>query len=79
LIGSRSNRDAIGATVRAGNQWNQLTSSAGYASSSLAPVHFGLGSQTVVPTIVIQWPSGIVQKLRDVKADQQLIVREPPR
>jgi hypothetical protein len=79
LIGSRSNRDAIGATVRAGNQWNQVTSSAGYASSSLTPVHFGLGSQTVVPELVVQWPSGIVQKIRDVKADQRLIVREPAR
>jgi hypothetical protein len=56
-----------------------LTSSAGYASSSLAPVHFGLGSQPVVPVLTIQWPSGIVQKLRDVKANQQLIVREPAR
>jgi hypothetical protein len=79
LIGSRSNRDAIGATVRAGNQWNQLTSSAGYASSSLAPVHFGLGSQAVVPELTIQWPSGVVQKIRDVKSDQRLIVREPAR
>jgi hypothetical protein len=70
LIGSRSNRDAIGATVHAGNQWNQVTSSAGYASSSLAPVHFGLGSQAVVPALTIQWPSGVVQKLRDVKGDQ---------
>jgi hypothetical protein len=79
LIGSRSNRDAIGATVRVGNQWNQLTSSDGYASSSLAPVHFGLGSQAVVPALTIQWPSGIVQKLRDVRADQRLTVREPAR
>jgi enediyne biosynthesis protein E4 len=79
LIGSRSNRDGIGAIIRAGNQWNQLTSSAGYASSSLAPVHFGLGSQAVVPELIIQWPSGSVQKLRDVRAEQQLIVREPAR
>ena len=79
LIGSRSNRDGIGAIVRAGNQWNQLTSSAGYASSSLAPVHFGLGLQTVVPELIIQWPSGSVQKLRDVRADRQLIVHEPAR
>jgi hypothetical protein len=79
LIGSRSNRDAIGAVVRIGSQWNQLTSSAGYASSTLGPVHFGLGSQAVVPAIVIQWPSGTVQKLSNVRADQRLIVTEPPR
>jgi hypothetical protein len=79
LIGSRSNRDAIGAVIRVGNQWNQLTSSAGYASSSLVPVHFGLGPQAIVAALTIQWPSGIVQKLRDVRADQRLIVREPAR
>jgi hypothetical protein len=79
LIGSRSNRDAIGAIVRAGNQWNQMTSSTGYASASLAPVHFGLGAQSSIPEVTIEWPSGVVQKLRDVKADQRLTVREPAR
>src|ERR1700686_1782373 len=51
LIGTSSNRDAIGAIVRTGNQWNQMTTSAGYASSSLAPVHFGLGRQSVIPEL----------------------------
>ena len=77
LIGSRSNRDGIGAQVRAGNQWNQETSATGYASSSLAPVHFGLGPQALVPLIRIDWPSGAVQELRNVKANQRLVVREP--
>src|SRR5262249_15145732 len=77
LVGTRSNRDAIGAVVHAGNQWNQRTSSAGYASSSLAPVHFGLGAQTIVPVIEITWPDGAVQQLRNIRADQTIRVTEP--
>jgi hypothetical protein len=76
LVGARSNRDAIGAEVHIGNQWNEMTSSVGYASSALAPVHFGLGAQASAPDLEITWPSGIVQRLRDVKADQVLTVRE---
>lgn len=76
LIGSTSNRDAIGSEIRIGRQWNQVTSSTSYASSVLAPVHFGLGSQTEIPDIAITWPNGAIQHLRDVKADQVLTVRE---
>ncbi len=66
----------IGALVNIGEQWNQMTSAVGYASSVLAPVHFGLGPQTNVPDVAITWPNGKVQHLRDVKADQVLTVRE---
>ena len=79
LIGGRSNRDAIGARVRAGSQWNHQSSAGGYASSTLVPLHFGLGSQSVVPKIEIEWPSGTHQELRDVKAGQIVTVREPAR
>ena len=44
LVGKASNRDGLGARVRVGSQWNQMTSSVGYASSSVDAVHFGLGS-----------------------------------
>jgi hypothetical protein len=77
LIGTRGNRDAIEAVVRIGRQTDQQTSSAGYASSSLAPVHFGLGAQAMVPRVEIQWPDGARPELRDVKVDQLLTVREP--
>jgi len=76
LIGSTSNRDGIGAKVRMGRQSNEMTSSMGYASSSLAPVHFGLGAQTDVADVEITWSKGIVQHLRHVKTDQVLTVRE---
>ncbi len=77
LTGSRSNRDGIGAELHVGNQWSQQASTFGYASSVLAPVHFGVGSQTVVSRVQITWPSGIVQQLRNVTADQCIELKEP--
>ena len=86
LIGSKSNRDGIGATVtiaarsdlRWTRQWSHVTTAVGYASSSRAPVHFGTGTARVVDTVEVRWPSGAVQVLRDVAADQVLTVRESP-
>lgn len=77
LTGTRSNRDGIGAHIRVANQYNDMTSAVSYASSSLVPVHFGLGEKTVVDKIEIVWPSGKRQVLENVKADQILSVREP--
>ena len=76
LIGKKSNRDAIGARVKAGAQWNHVTRSVGYASSSDPRVHFGLGAQSSVE-VEIHWPTGAVQKLGSVKANQYLTVEEP--
>lgn len=76
LVGTRSNRDGIGASVRIGDQANVMTTSVGYASSSHAGVHLGLGTTRTVQKIQIRWPSGRVQVLRDVEADQLLEVRE---
>ncbi|HEU5351458.1 MAG TPA: ASPIC/UnbV domain-containing protein, partial [Terracidiphilus sp.] len=45
-------------------------SSVCYASSSLGPVHFGLGPDDVAEKVIITWPSGIVQTLKNVKADR---------
>jgi hypothetical protein len=77
LTGARGNRDAIGAAIRIGGQTNLRTSAIGYASSSHTAVHFGLGSLPRVPEIEIRWPSGRVQKLADVPANQVLAVTEP--
>jgi hypothetical protein len=51
----------------------------GYASSSYGPVHFGLGADSRADLIEIHWPSGIVQTLQNVAADQILKVTEPSR
>jgi hypothetical protein len=41
-------------------------------------VHFGLGTARLVTQLVVEWPSGARQVLRNVPADQLLTVREPP-
>ena len=80
LVGSKSNRDGIGARVivRSGGltQVNHVTTSTGYACSSELAVHFGLGRSARVDTIEIEWPSGSRQSLTNVAADQFLTVRE---
>jgi hypothetical protein len=77
LEGTASNRDGIGAVVRAGSQWNHMTTSVGYASSSHFGVHFGTGRLKQVDSIEIRWPSGTRQTLRNVSTNQVLHVREP--
>lgn len=81
LEGTKSNRDGIGARIKlaAGNnvQFNHMTTACGYASSSAGPVHFGLGEATVADEIEIRWPSGTVQTLKKIAADQVLQVKEP--
>jgi len=80
LQGTKSNRDAIGARVRvvAGgrSQFNHMTTASGYASSSAGPLHFGLGAAKLADEIEIRWPSGVVQKLKNVAADRILHVKE---
>jgi tetratricopeptide (TPR) repeat protein len=80
LRGNRSNRDGIGARVRIAAQHNSMTSSIGYTSSSLIPVHFGLGSESgkTVDAEVI-WPSGAVQRLRALEPGRIHLVEEPSR
>jgi enediyne biosynthesis protein E4 len=77
LRGTRSNRNGIGARVRIGNQHRFVSTATGYASSSYAGVHFGLGSHDVIPEVEVAWPSGQVQVLRNVRTRQVIEVREP--
>jgi hypothetical protein len=82
LTGTRSNRDAIGAKVkltgRSGlTQYNHVSTSVGYASSSSRRVHFGLGPDDRASRIEIRWPSGKNQQLENVPADQILKITEP--
>jgi hypothetical protein len=83
LEGSRSYRDGIGALIKvvtkSGAQYNHMTTSVGYASSSDGPVHFGLGPDAVADSVEIRWPSGTVQRLDHVTADRVVKVQEPSR
>ncbi|MDE3178982.1 MAG: CRTAC1 family protein [Acidobacteriota bacterium] len=82
LEGTKSNHDGIGAMIKmatkGGHQYNHMTSSCGYASSSHGPVHFGLGSEKIAEEIEIRWPSGIIQRLRNVTGDRAITVKEAP-
>jgi enediyne biosynthesis protein E4 len=81
LQGTKSNRDGIGARIKvvtkSGAQYNHVTYSCGYASSSAGPVHFGLAINPSVDSVEIRWPSGIVQTLKDVAGDRVVAVKEP--
>jgi hypothetical protein len=70
---------SIGARVRVGSQWQQQSSASGYASSNLDALHFGLGSGTEASEIEVIWPSGQKQTIRNTKAGQTLVLKEPAR
>jgi hypothetical protein len=81
-VGVKSNRDGIGTRIKLTTQsglveYNHVTTAGSYASSSDPRVHFGLGVDTLIQEIELRWPSGTVQVLHNVKADQVLKVTEP--
>jgi hypothetical protein len=83
LVGHTSNRDAIGAEVKLttarSRQLATVTTCGSYLSASDKRVHFGWGTEDVVRSIEIRWPSGVVQTIKDVQADRILQVDEPAR
>jgi hypothetical protein len=83
LIGTKSNRDGVGARVKvaAGGLilYDQRKGGMSYQSAQDPRLHFGLGQRSRVDAIEIRWPSGIQQILKDVRANQILRVKEPSR
>jgi len=73
LIGTKSNRAAIGArvTVHAGGvmQFNEVRGGGSYLSQNDLRLHFGLGAADKMDTLEVSWPSGQSEMLRDVPAD----------
>jgi hypothetical protein len=80
LVGTKSNRDGIGAVVRvtAGTekQWKMLRSGSSYLAQSELVLTFGLSSQAKAEAIEIQWPNGQVDKLSNVNAGAIITVQE---
>ena len=80
LEGTRSNHSAIGArvTLKAGSQQAsaEVATGGSYLSQSDLRLHFGFGSATVVDSVSVSWPSGVVQVLTHVAVDQQHVIRE---
>jgi hypothetical protein len=81
LRGTESNASAIGARVivrtAAGAMVQEVSGGAGRGSQNSLPLEFGLGAATVVEELVVRWPSGTVQTLRNVAVDQYLELTEP--
>jgi enediyne biosynthesis protein E4 len=82
LVGTKSNRMGIGAQIRitaddGRTQYDEVTTTSGYAGSSDPRVHFGLGKSRNVREIEIRWPSGTRQVLHDVIGDRLVVVSEP--
>jgi enediyne biosynthesis protein E4 len=80
-IGVKSNRDGIGTRIKVTGesglvQYNHVTTAGSFASSSDKRVHFGLGRDTRIKEIELRWPSGRIQVLQNVKADQMLKITE---
>jgi hypothetical protein len=80
LIGTRSNRDGVGARLKltAGDlvQYEQKKGGMSYQSAQDPRLHFGLGQRSRVDALEITWPSGAVTKLTNLKADQIIVVQE---
>jgi enediyne biosynthesis protein E4 len=80
-LGTRSNRDGIGAkmTLKMTDQgmlWNVVKTGSSYCSQSEMPLTFGLGKAEKIPSLEIIWPSGHKDILTDVNANQSIVVEE---
>ncbi len=80
LIGTRSNRDAVGARVKvtAGDVvlYDEKKGGMSYQSAQDPRLHFGLGQHPTVEEVEVKWPSGELTKLTNIKSDQILAIEE---
>ena len=79
-VGTKSNRDGIGARIRvkAGSRTlvDEVRSGSSYISSSDMRVHFGLGKADKIEWVEIRWPSGLMERFSGLSADQILTLKE---
>jgi hypothetical protein len=80
LLGTRSNRSAIGARVRATtgqhSQMEEVISGSSFLSQNDLRLHFGLGQAKTVDAVEVTWPSGAKELFRDVGANQLITIEE---
>ncbi len=80
LIGTRSNRDGIGASLKLTSEGfvhvEQAKGGMGYMSASDPRILFGLGKRTKIDSLEITWPSGQLDKLSNVPVDKIIAVKE---
>jgi hypothetical protein len=81
LVGTKSNRDGLGARVEveaAGRRFTaERVAGSGYLSQNDGRLHFGLGAATTIGKLTVRWPSGRVQTLDNLAVDRILNVEEP--
>jgi hypothetical protein len=79
-VGTKSNRDGIGAIVRIqsaqGAQWQMVRSGSSYCSQSDLAATFGLGRDTTVASLQVEWPSGVTDRVTNVPARQFVTIVE---
>src|ERR1700676_5445493 len=79
-VGTKSNRDGIGARsrVEAGARVlvDEVRSGSSYISNSDMPVHFGLGAAAKIEWIEIRWPSGLTERFANLPVDQMHTIKE---
>jgi enediyne biosynthesis protein E4 len=80
LIGTKSNRDAVGATVTISSgrtrATKQLLGGTSYCSASDARLLFGLGKSVTVESIAVRWPSGQLSTLKNVRTNRYMTITE---
>ncbi|MCU0320407.1 MAG: ASPIC/UnbV domain-containing protein, partial [Flavobacteriales bacterium] len=80
LVGVESNIDAIGARVTIEGPWGtqirEVRSGESYGMVTSFACNFGVGANTVIPTVTVRWPSGLVETFTDVAVDQSITVIE---
>lgn len=80
LIGSKANRDAIGATItiktKQGTQFRRVMPTRSYLSQVELPVTFGLGQQENISSITIEWPSGKTTRLENLSSNKLYTIKE---
>ena len=79
-IGTKSNRDGVGASVKLTSEGfvhvEQAKGGTSYMSASDPRIHFGLGKRSKIDSLEITWPSGQVDRLTNLAIDQIIAVKE---
>jgi len=80
LVGTKCNRDSVGAKVRIEarglRSFDQIKGGTSYCSGQDSRLYFGLGNVSEVDLVEVHWPGGEKQAFRNIRADQFLLIRE---
>lgn len=79
-VNGMSNKNGIGAIVKIYGPWGvqvrEVRSGEGYGVSNSFAMHFGLGTETQIDSVIVQWPSGVVDQLMELPADNHYTINE---